>query len=414
MRWLTRIFDDRYAWLRLTLLGLSGVGYLLVGHDSEDAPHAVLDWLAVGAALALCPVAVRWPFAGLLTASLVFGLAGSLGQADPVVPEVGATWMMLELALRAPTRQLGVGVAALVAAQLTDLVERLPSGLPGWLYDMAVTVGVPLLIGLNIRASRQLARQADQRVAVEARAARTGERAAIARELHDLVAHHVASMVLRVGVARHVLRDTDSRVTEVFDDLHDSGTSALADLRRLVSVLRNPAMVADGPAYVPIEPGALPDALATTVDRAVKTGLTVDATIDPAVATLDTVRGLAVLRLTQEGLANVAKHAGPTARARLCVRMVDGAVHWEITDDGGAYGADGGTAARRGADGGPGTRRADRRADRRAELGASDTGPGHGLTGMRERVEVLGGRLAAGPADDGWRLQTVLPAGVGG
>lgn len=408
-RWLTRIFDDRYAWLRLTLLGLSGAGYLLLRHDSQETPYAVVDWISAGVAIALCAVAVRWPLVGSLTSSLVLGLAECFGRADPVVPEVGATWMLLELALRVPTRQVGVGVAALMAAQLVDLVGRLPAGFPNWLYNMAVTVGVPVLIGLNIRASRQLARQADQRVAVEARAARTSERAAIARELHDLVAHHVASMVLRVGVARHVLRDTDPRVTEVFDDLHDSGTSALADLRRLVTVLRNPAMVADGSAYVPIEPGALPDALATTVDRAVKTGLIVETTIDPAVATLDTVRGLAVLRLTQEGLANVAKHAGPAARARLCVRMVEDAVHWEITDDGGVYGTDGGTAARRGADGVPGARRG----DRRAELGASGAGPGHGLTGMRERVEVLGGRLAAGPVDDGWRLQTVLPAGVG-
>jgi signal transduction histidine kinase len=237
---------------------------------------------------------------------------------------------------------------------------------------------------MNIRASREIARQAEQRVAVEANAARAGERTAIARELHDLVAHHVASMVLRVGVARHVLRDADPRVGEVFDDLHASGTTALADLRRLVAVLRNPAMVAGGSGYLPIEPGALPDALAATVDRAAKTGLTVDASIDPAVAKLDAVRGLAVLRLTQEGLTNVAKHAGPSARARFCVRMVDDAVHWEITDDGG-----------RSADPPP-----------RAE-------PGHGLAGMRERVELLGGTLTAGPEGTGWRLRTVLPGGVG-
>jgi signal transduction histidine kinase len=144
-----------------------------------------------------------------------------------------------------------------------------------------------------------------------------------------------------------------------------------------VAVLRNPATASD--AYLPIDPGTLPAALATTVDRAVKTGLTVDATIDPAVADLDAVRGLAVLRLTQEGLTNVARHAGPAARARLCVTMVDDAVHWELSDDGGG-------------------------------VRPADAEPGHGLTGMRERVEVLGGTLAAGPASTGWRLRTVLPA----
>jgi signal transduction histidine kinase len=378
-RWVTRIFDDRYAWLRMTLLGLSGIGYLIARDEPAD-PFAPIDWVFAVAAIALCPVPVWWPLAGSVASSVVFAAASWFGQAEPIVPQVGATWVLVELALRAPAgRQLALGSATLVVA---SIVDHTPDELSSWPFDFAITMGVPLLVGLNIRTSRQLARQAEDRVAVEAKAARTSERAAIARELHDLVAHHVASMVLRVGIARHVLRDAgsgvDPRVGEVFDDLHASGTAALADLRRLVAVLRNPATVSD--AYLPIDPGSLPAALVSTVDRAVKTGLTVDATIDPAVANLDAVRGLAVLRLTQEGLTNVAKHAGPAARARLCVTMVDDAVHWEITDDGG------------------GARPAD------AE-------PGHGLTGMRERVEVLGGTLAAGPESTGWRLQTVLPSG---
>jgi len=367
------MFDDRYAWLRMTLLGLSGIGYLIARHEPTD-PYAPIDWALAVTAIALCPVPVWWPFAGSLASSVVFLAGACFGTTDPVVPNVGAIFVLAELALRGTNRQLLVGAAWLAAA---IFIDHLPENLASWPYDVAITMGVPLLVGLNIRTSRELARQAEDRVAVQARAARTSERAAIARELHDLVAHHVASMVLRVGVARHVLRGTDPRVGEVFDDLHASGTTALADLRRLVGVLRNPATVSD--AYLPIEPGSLPAALASTVDSATKTGLTVDATIDPAVADLDAVRGLAVLRLTQEGLTNVAKHAGPAARARLCVTMVDGAVHWEITDDGGG-------------------------------VRPADAEPGHGLTGMRERVEVLGGTLAAGPDSTGWRLRTVLPS----
>ena len=373
--WVTRLFDDRYAWVRMALLALSGIAYLVFRHDAED-PFAPIDWVFAIVAIALCPVPVRWPLIGSVASTLVFLASVCFGQADAVVPEVGAVCVGVELALRGTNRQLAIGVAALAAV---SLVDHFPDELASWPFDLAITMGVPLLIGLNIRTSRQLARQAQASVAVEARAARTSERAAIARELHDLVAHHVASMVLRVGVARHVLRGTDPRVGEVFDDLHATGTAALADLRRLVGVLRNPATVSE--AYLPVEPGALPGALASTVDRAAKTGLTVDATIDPAVADLDAVRGLAVLRLTQEGLTNVAKHAGPAAKARLRVTMVDGAVHWEIIDDG-------------------------------AGVRPADAEPGHGLTGMRERVEVLGGTLAAGPAGTGWRLQTVLPAGV--
>ncbi|SIR73527.1 Histidine kinase [Micromonospora avicenniae] len=404
-RWVSRLFDDRYAWLRLTLLFLSGVGYLLLRPVAAE-PYAPVDWAFAAAALALCPVGVRWPFPGALSAALVFALAGWFGQAEPIVPQVGATWAVLELTLRVPMRQVAVGTGALLVGYVADSLNELPWGLPKWLYGVATVVGVPLLLGLNIRAGRELARQAEQRVAVEARAARTDERAAIARELHDLVAHHVASMVLRVGVARHVLRDTDSRVGEVFDDLHASGKTALTDLRRLVAVLRNPALLADGSGYVPIEPGALPEALAETVDRAVKTGLTVEATIDPEVATLDTVRGLAVLRLTQEGLANVARHAGPAARARVCVRMRDGDVHWEVSDDGGEGGTD--VGGRRDVDGG-----GSRRGPRRPEAWPAVVEAGHGLTGMRERVELLGGSLVAGPDGSGWRLRTVLPAGAG-
>ena len=377
---LTRFTDDRFAWLRLTLLGISGVGYLVLRPHPEETYGAV-DWIAAVGALAMCPVAVRWPLAGSLGSSLAYGVGACFGQGDPVVPEVGSAWMLLELALRTPWRQVGIGTAAVVGTHVLDIWPHLPGKFPSLVFDLLISAGLPLLVGSNIRASRRLARHAEHRATAEAQAARSDERAAIARELHDMVAHHVASMVLRVGVARHVLPATDPRVTEVFDDLHAGGTTALADLRRLVAVLRDPA--ADGSAYVPIEPDALPDALATTVDRARRAGLTVDATIDPAVTSLDAVRGLAVLRLTQEGLTNVAKHAGPAARATLTVRVSGGAVHWDLTDDGGREGA----------------------------TVLPSTNDGHGLVGMRERVEVLGGSLTAGPAGTGWRLATVLPAG---
>jgi signal transduction histidine kinase len=194
-----------------------------------------------------------------------------------------------------------------------------------------------------------------------------------------VVAHHVASIVLRIGVARHVLPGVDPRVAEVFDDVHETGTAALADLRRLVAVLRTGDEVRNA-ALTAIEPAALPDALRAAVETATRAGLTVDADISPAVGSLDAVRGLAVLRLTQEALTNVAKHAGASARAHLSVTVADGDVYWEVVDGGGEAAAD------------------------------PPPGGGHGLTGMRERVEVLGGCLTAGRSGPGWRVATVLPA----
>ncbi|GIJ67195.1 sensor histidine kinase [Virgisporangium ochraceum] len=379
-RWVPRMFDDRFARGRMVVLGLGGVAFLVLQRDDRYEP---VDWFFAAVAIALCPVAWRWPFVASLAGSLTYGVAANVGVAEPMVPEVGATFMLLEVALREPGRRIGIAAGGMVAAHVADIFPHLPGALGHLAFDLVVTVGLPLLVGANIRGSRRLARQAEHRATAEAQAARVGERAAIARELHDLVAHHVASMVLRVGVARHVLPVADPRVTEVFDDLHATGTTALADLRRLVALLRDPT--ADASAYAPIDPGALPDALATTVERATRAGLTVEATIDPAVATLDAVRGLAVLRLTQEGLTNVARHAGASATATLTVRVRADAVHWELTDDGG----------------------------RGDVLAVPNGGPGHGLVGMRERVEVLGGSLTAGPSGAGWRLATVLPAGVG-
>jgi signal transduction histidine kinase len=157
----------------------------------------------------------------------------------------------------------------------------------------------------------------------------------------------------------------------------------LADLRQLVAVLRNPDGVRGDAALTAIEPSALPAALSAAVDRTRQAGVTVEAEIDPAVGSLDAVRGLAVLRLTQEALTNVAKHAGTSALARLSVSVVDGAVRWEISDNG-----------------------------RGSVPAAVPSGGGHGIIGMRERVEVLGGRLEAGPTGAGWRVRTVLPAAV--
>ncbi|WP_433366875.1 sensor histidine kinase [Actinoplanes sp. CA-142083] len=203
-------------------------------------------------------------------------------------------------------------------------------------------------------------------------------------------------MVLRVGVARHVIPGLDPRVADVLDDVHGTGTTALTDLRRLVEVLRGPGGVQSDAALTAIEPGALPAALGAAVDTARRTGLTVEADIDEAVGGVDSVRGLAVLRLTQEALTNVAKHAGPTARACLRITVDDDAVTWEVADDGGS--------ATPSALKGPGFS-----APSVGPGAGSGTVGGHGLIGMRERVEVLGGKLTAGPSGTGWLVRTVLP-----
>jgi signal transduction histidine kinase len=388
MGWVGRFFDDRDTVVRMLLLDLSGLGYLLFGHhpgEEPTGPQWVLAVLAFSSVLGLC----RWRPLSLLVQAALLAVAFQVVD-DQMINQVGTSWALVELAMfaRRP-RTIWVGGGIVLAVYVVfDLIGS-PTPLRAQIYGLFLPIALPLLLGVAIRTTRELGRQAERRAAEEqlrheseARAARADERSAIARELHDVVAHHVASMVLRVGVARHVLPGVDPRVAEVLDDVHGTGTTALADLRRLVAVLRGPGGVPADAALTAIEPGALPSALGAAVDTARRTGLIVEADIDEATGALDAVRALAVLRLTQEALTNVAKHAGPAARVRVRVAVTGGDVHWEVTDDGGP------------ADVPP----------------AVPPGGGHGLTGMRERVEVLGGVLTAGPAGPGWRVHTVLPA----
>lgn len=387
MRWLGRLFEQRHTFVRLVLLDLSGLGYLLVlPHEAAPTPT---QWALALTGFTLILVLYRWPVVSFLVQLVLLAAAFWLVD-DAVINQVGSSWALLELTLWARRRALiAWGAALLVVTYLAFGIGDSIAELAETAFGLSVVAGLPLLLGLNIRGAHALARQAQEhaeqqrlRQESENRAARADERSAIARELHDVVAHHVASMVLRVAVARHVLPDADPRVVEVFDDVHGTGTAALADLRQLVAVLRDPGAVPGDGGLTAIEPAALPAALRAAVDRAEHTGLSVAAEIAPAVAALDAVRGLAVLRLTQEGLTNVAKHAGPAAQARLSISVADGDVHWEVADDGGL----------------PAPGAADR-----------PVGGRHGLTGMRERVEVLGGRLEAGPVGPGWRVRAVLP-----
>ncbi|GAA2083364.1 sensor histidine kinase [Actinomadura alba] len=382
--WVERAAVGRFSPARVALLTALAVGDLALLHH----PGTAWDWGLVLTGFLLLLSASVWPLPALLGLSALLGTAGAT-EAGVVMPvKVMCGIALFELAVRRSGRQLSAGGCALAIAIAAEWVGRAPAEVAPVLFRVGTVMGVPLLVGAYIRSIRESARKAREKAADEerrrlsqTRAVRAAERTAIARELHDLVAHHVSSMVLRVGVARHVLPDSDPRVAEVLRDLHTSGTAALADLRRLVGVLRDPASVHDSPPL--IDPGALPAALSAVVENGRKTGLTVDASIDPAVARLDTLRGFTVLRLTQEGMANVAKHAGPSAHARLSVRVESGTVTLRLDNDVDAGHRAGST---------------------------TQGGSGHGLTGMLERVELLGGRLAAGPSRSGWSLSAELPA----
>ncbi len=383
--------DVRFVPVRLVLLAVAAIGCLLFLVDGASA----VDWTIAMAAVAVAAVGVRRPF---VTAFIVAGLlllGFEFGDTGPVVPKVAAAITLVELSARRGGWPALVAAGAVAAAYVLH-----PTGdLAANGYRAVVMAGAPLLIGGLLRAAREgteraeheareLARRRDSEVA----AARALERTAIARELHDLIAHHVSSTVLRVGVARHALTDAPPVALEVLDDIHASGKETLADLRRLVAILRDPAMA--GESF--IAPADLPAALDAVVTRARQLDVTVTATVDDEVTVVDAVLALTLLRLAQEGIANIVEHAGPGTSATLTV-TVHGAeeVHFSLCDSGFSAVSTPGRSkvAPAGHD------------ENRRVPGDH----GLGLIGLRERVELLGGELTAGPSGPGWLLAAGLP-----
>ena len=222
------------------------------------------------------------------------------------------------------------------------------------------------------RAGR-LERERDQ----QAQLAAAAERARIAREVHDIVAHNIAVMIALADGAAYTAETNPGQAASVMGQVSATGRSALGEMRRLVGVLREPAT----PGHAP-QPGldALEELIASVRAAGLPTRLTATGPPFPVPPSAQ----LALYRITQEALTNTLKHApGATAQVRLA--YLPGQVELEVTDDGrpGAVPAGGEPA-------GP-------------------PGDGHGIAGMRERAATFGGQVSAGPrSGGGWRVRTVL------
>lgn len=338
------------------------------------------DWAFGMASAALTLAGGRWPLPVTVGQSVLLACAFRV----IVVPVAQGPLLFLaavglgELWMRRAGWQCWAGTAMYVAAQLAVYLPHYE--LVMGTSAIALATLPPMLLGLYIRSFLQVAVAAQRQRESAVREARAGERTAIARELHDLVAHHMASIALRAGAAQHAFGETDPTVAEVLRQVSVTARTALADLRRLMATLRDPTSLTEQAGAALAEPGGLSAALAAAVERARGEGLALDAEIDPAVAAMHSIQQLAVLRVVQEGLTNVSKHAGARARATLRVRATADEVRVEVHDDGGG---------RRGHD--------------------SRSDPGFGLVGMRERVELLGGSVRAGVASPGWELAVVIP-----
>jgi signal transduction histidine kinase len=229
-----------------------------------------------------------------------------------------------------------------------------------------------------VAAIRERAERAERTREEEARRRVAEERLRIARDLHDVVAHHIALVNVQAGVAAHVMDKRPDQAKEALAHVREASRSALGELRATVGLLRQ-----SGDPEAPTEPAPGLTRLDELVGTFHSAGLAVDVVRADEGSTLPAAVDLAAYRVIQEALTNVQKHAGTQAKAEVSVVRVGPNVEITVLDDG----------ARN--PGGP---------------DSGGAGGGHGLLGMRERVTALGGTLTTGPRyGGGFRVHAILP-----
>jgi len=353
-------------------------GYLAAGLAiAQSAPLLV----AVGR-----PLQAWWVVAPAVLAGavLTYGTEPSAGPWPwPVTTLLAYVFLMLALALRERGRTL---LAVWLVTVLGTAVASV--GFPGRFDEASVVPvvisGAVLLIGWSLRgrgeAQRRLAEQ--EQISEAERAQRTllEERTRIARELHDVVAHHMSVIAVQADSAPYRITGLPDEAVAEFASIAGAARGSLTEMRRLLGVLRSAETAAD---RTP-QPGL--DQLGRLVETVAQAGVRAELTVGPdveALGPLPEAVGLSAYRIVQEALANVVRHA-PGASARVELAAADGAL---------TVGVRNGPPP-----GGRGTVEPD--------------GPatGHGLVGMRERVRLLAGTLDTGPTPEGgFRVAAVLP-----
>ena len=281
---------------------------------------------------------------------------------------------------------LSLSVAEALLAVLLWAGPSVP-GFASWAQFAAVLAGAWFLGDIVRRWQAAAAEHERRAVELEraredlARLAVSAERVRIARELHDVVAHSMSVIAMHAGSGRLAATRDPDVARRAFEVIEESSRGALAEMRRLVTILRD--VDDDAPSLAPA-PG-LAD-VHRLVAQVAAAGVDVDVHAEGDLAAVPEGVSLAAYRIVQEALTNVVRHVGPT-RVRLTVAVDDDRVRLEVSD----------------------------RGARRMTSTAIPPGIGHGTVGMRERATLYGGELTVGPGPDGgWRVTGWLPrAAVG-
>lgn len=237
-----------------------------------------------------------------------------------------------------------------------------------WMLGYLARTRRAYVAGLEDRAE-QLERDAAQ----QAQIATAAERARIAREMHDVVAHSLSVMVVQADGALYAAEKRPEVAIETLRTISETGRASLTEMRKLLGLLR------DNDGQQPLSPMPSAADIHDLVGQLRASGLTIELNVLGVLERLDPATGLTTYRIVQEALTNTLKHAGPDVTASVDLRVTTDSVRIQVDDDG-----RGGTAA--------------------------DDGQGHGILGIRERIAVHNGVVDAGPRPGGgFRVKAVLP-----
>jgi signal transduction histidine kinase len=352
------------------LLALVGLQLAVVHMTAPDRwATAVIGPLVTGS------VAVRRRYPALVGMGVQALLSGSNPffqlPAGPIT--IGWFCALYALAVWTTTRLFAVGLVVFVVTDVAPAFVN-PGNADTVVAFTAGAVAVMVLLRVIVGdRDRRLALAARERELAMREAINT-ERARVARELHDVIAHYVSMMVVQAGAERRVIGDGQADTREVLSTIEQMGRGALGEMRRLVAILRG-----DGQDSLAPQPGLvdIPALVAQTRDA----GLPVELRVEGEPGDIPLGVDLSAYRIIQEGLTNALRHAG-TAPTTVRIYYHHDSIGIDIVDAGRA----------------------------RGHAGGSTAGSGLGLVGIRERVALYGGTLDAGVRPDGgFGLHIVLP-----
>ncbi|MDT0463845.1 MULTISPECIES: sensor histidine kinase [Streptomyces] len=374
------------------LFGLSSVS---VTNLSEARNHhgSIPAGLAISAVLCVVVALRRRLPEKMLLVALAMGLVQLLVDQQPMIGDFAMLAIIYTVAADGARWASRTGlVGGLCAGPLAMI--RWPDAHSGTVGNAAIAVfqTVPFalawVLGDSLRTRRAYLAQLEERAArlekereAQAKVAVAAERARIARELHDVVAHNVSVMVVQADGAAYVLDAAPDQAKKALETISGTGRQALAEMRRLLGVLRTGEHKEAGE-YVP-QPDV--EQIDELVEQCRSAGLPVDFKVEGTPRPLPSGVELTAYRIVQEALTNTRKHGGPNTGASVRLVYFDDGLGLLVEDDG---------------KGAP---------HELYEEGGFD-GQGHGLIGMRERVGMVGGTLDAGPRPGGgFRISALLP-----